>query len=480
MFDGSGNPVSGAPVIFSVTVDPATEFMDGQGRPIFTDNNGRAEDVMRTRRTFSGTATVRAGGAGPPTALSRRGASRSRSCSVDMRRASLLLELRAAHAAVGAGRVGHPGQRRRSPRGLAAARGRLCRAAAERTAVASVSPHAATGLRPDEQDLLPSTGSDLHALARQAAERHGLAPELVLSVVATESGFVSDAVSPKGAAGLMQLMPATAAELGVRDVFDPAQNLDGGSRYLGALLKRYDGDVALSLAAYNAGPAAVARHDGIPPYPETRRYVNRSASARRSVRATVKRPARQAGYTLPAVLIMLSLMMVALGAAAPSWRYVMQNAREEELLFRGGQIADAIQRYQRKNGNAAPTSLDVLVEGRYLRQAYPDPMTEKGEWRLIRQGEMVGPVRARGSDSPRVPTTAPAGPGARAGRAVGGVMGVASRSTQNSLRVFNGRTRYDEWTFVAGQARVVGKPLTAVAPGAGPPPQVQPTPLRTP
>lgn len=133
------------------------------------------------------------------------------------------------------------------------------------------------GFVPDEvvEEVAGPPGSDLRALAVEAARRHGLPPELVLAVVAVESGFRPDAVSPKGAQGLMQLMPATAGSLGVADAFDPAQNLDGGSRHLGQLLTVYDGDLTRALAAYNAGEVAVQRHGGVPPYRETRAYVKK-------------------------------------------------------------------------------------------------------------------------------------------------------------------------------------------------------------
>jgi soluble lytic murein transglycosylase-like protein len=138
------------------------------------------------------------------------------------------------------------------------------------------------GVLPDEfvEEVLEEIasapdGADIVALATAAARRHNLDPDLVLSLVQVESGFKARAVSPKGAQGLTQLMPGTARDLGVKDVFDPAQNLDGGARYLRDMLKRYGGDLALALAAYNAGPGAVDRHNGIPPYRETRQYVRR-------------------------------------------------------------------------------------------------------------------------------------------------------------------------------------------------------------
>jgi hypothetical protein len=125
---------------------------------------------------------------------------------------------------------------------------------------------------------------------REAAARHRLDGLLVASVVWAESKFAPRAVSPRGAVGLMQVMPATAARYGVANLRDPGVNLDVGSRYLAALLDAHDGDLSLALAAYNAGPAMVARHAGVPPFRETRRYVARVlaryAESRRRVEAT--------------------------------------------------------------------------------------------------------------------------------------------------------------------------------------------------
>jgi soluble lytic murein transglycosylase-like protein len=112
----------------------------------------------------------------------------------------------------------------------------------------------------------------LPAVERIAAE-HSLPPELLDSVIAIESNYNPYAVSPKGALGMMQLLPSTARRFGVADVFDPLENIRGGARYLAYLLNLYRGDYPLALAAYNAGEEAVATYGGVPPYPETQSYV---------------------------------------------------------------------------------------------------------------------------------------------------------------------------------------------------------------
>jgi hypothetical protein len=136
-------------------------------------------------------------------------------------------------------------------------------------------------VKPGAADSLAAVGRGVRAFAhiiRTAAERHGIDVRLVEAIVQTESAGNPTAVSPKGARGLMQLMPERAAELGVRDSFDPVQNVDGGVRHMRDLLQRFGGDVTLALAAYNAGEAAVRSHGGIPPYAETREYVRRVRS----------------------------------------------------------------------------------------------------------------------------------------------------------------------------------------------------------
>ena len=121
---------------------------------------------------------------------------------------------------------------------------------------------------------------------RQAARQHGVNPHLIKAVILAESSGNPQAVSPKGAKGLMQLMDSTAAQMGVRNPLDPAQNILGGTRYLARLLDQFNGNLELALAAYNAGPTAVKKHGGIPPYPETRRYVQKIQQYLRLLSAT--------------------------------------------------------------------------------------------------------------------------------------------------------------------------------------------------
>ena len=120
----------------------------------------------------------------------------------------------------------------------------------------------------------PPAGGVEEAIARAAAQ-HGLEPGVLRALAQVESGLRPDAVSPDGAMGMLQLMPGTARRLGVADPLDLEANLEGGARYLKEQLDRFGGDLALALAAYNAGPGAVVRYGGVPPYPETRGFVSR-------------------------------------------------------------------------------------------------------------------------------------------------------------------------------------------------------------
>jgi hypothetical protein len=130
-------------------------------------------------------------------------------------------------------------------------------------------------LPPPHQTLPVASPSaiDLNQIVNSASATYHLDPDLVNSVIHAESGFNSRAVSPKGAQGLMQLMPGTAGQLGVTNPLDPAANVGGGTRYLRQLLERYNFDLIKALAAYNAGPMRVQQYRGVPPYRETRAYV---------------------------------------------------------------------------------------------------------------------------------------------------------------------------------------------------------------
>jgi len=134
---------------------------------------------------------------------------------------------------------------------------------------------AASQLRPTatEPPTTLRSAVPFQSLITAAARKYGVRPELLAAVVKQESNFNPNARSGVGAKGLTQLMDATARGLGVTDAFDPAQSLDGGARFLGGLLKQFKGSETLALAAYNAGPGAVQKYGGIPPYQETQRYV---------------------------------------------------------------------------------------------------------------------------------------------------------------------------------------------------------------
>jgi len=140
--------------------------------------------------------------------------------------------------------------------------------------------NAPEGSRPvsDSMDFTSTAPAPVHKLIRETSHSLEVDPRLVEAVVQVESGYNARARSPKGALGLMQLMPATAARFGVSNPFDPAENIRGGVTYLGHLLKQFNGDVPLSLAAYNAGEGAVLRQGGIPRFAETENYLRKVAA----------------------------------------------------------------------------------------------------------------------------------------------------------------------------------------------------------
>ena len=172
---------------------------------------------------------------------------------------------------------------------------------------------------------------------REISERHGVSRELVEAVIQVESAFNPRAVSPKGAQGLMQLMPGTAHALGVQNVFDPRENIEGGVRHLRHLIGRFPGDLPRALAAYNAGEGAVESFEGIPPYAETRGYVRKVLLLSASPTPVTAPPADDAGAgraaevgrpALPAV----PLIDEARGAGRESISAMLARMKREGLL----------------------------------------------------------------------------------------------------------------------------------------------------
>jgi soluble lytic murein transglycosylase-like protein len=145
----------------------------------------------------------------------------------------------------------------------------------QRPSAARLSLAPALSAREANAEGKPPGENSLQKLITRTASHHAIDPDFVTSVVKAESGFNPAAVSPKGAGGLMQLMPQTAAALGVKDVLDAAANVEGGTKYLRQLLDQYDGDAVKALAAYNAGPGRVNQYGGVPPYRETQAFIAR-------------------------------------------------------------------------------------------------------------------------------------------------------------------------------------------------------------
>ena len=134
----------------------------------------------------------------------------------------------------------------------------------------------------DKSDVIKSFSSsdlkspkDLEEFINASSQKYNISPKIIKAVIKAESSFNANSLSSSGAIGLMQLMPDTAKSLGVKNPYDPAQNIDGGVKYLNYQLKRFDGNLEYALAAYNAGPSAVIKYGGIPPYKETQNYVKK-------------------------------------------------------------------------------------------------------------------------------------------------------------------------------------------------------------
>jgi type II secretory pathway pseudopilin PulG len=173
---------------------------------------------------------------------------------------------------------------------------------------------------------------------------------------------------------------------------------------------------------------------------------------------------KQAGYAMAALLVAIAVLTIMLSVAMPVWRHEMQREREAELVFRGEQYVRAIDLFQRKYAGALPPTIDLLVTERFLRKKYKDPMAEDGEFRIIAAGaqQQPGAPQPGGPDSPgqqprlgaTVPPPMPSlnqqGQQGRLGQPpVGaGIIGVASKSKEKSIRIYKGRTKYDEWQFI--------------------------------
>lgn len=162
--------------------------------------------------------------------------------------------------------------------------------------IAEIPASEVAGIEPEEvfhsAAPAPAEAGPYGELIRAAASRYGVDADLVTSVIAAESNFDPKAVSRRNARGLMQLLPETAKRLGVRDIFDPKENIEAGTHYLSDLLARYQNNLALALAAYNAGPVRVQQYGRVPPYRETVTYVRRiqrEYSKRKSVQASPKK-----------------------------------------------------------------------------------------------------------------------------------------------------------------------------------------------
>lgn len=176
------------------------------------------------------------------------------------------------------------------------------------------------------------------------------------------------------------------------------------------------------------------------------------------------------------LLVALSVMAILLSVALPAWSHLIRREKEEELIFRGNQYARAINLYQRKFANASPATLDLLIEQRLLRKKFKDPLSpaKDGEFQLLYLNNQGTSTRGGGAAAGRAAgaAAAPAATGSTLGtKPSGGIVGVASKNTGQSIRVFNGKTRYNEWEFVGIQqtTQAGGAAAGAGQRGTGPP-----------
>lgn len=209
---------------------------------------------------------------------------------------------------------------------------------------------------------------------------------------------------------------------------------------------------------------------------------------------------REGGYILLGIVIGVVILGIFMAAAVPVWKTVVKREKEEELIWRANQYLGAIERYQRKFPGAFPPNLEILRSQKFIRKLYKDPMTAEGDWQLIRQltpgvpgapgappaSSPVSPPRPPSGTRPVTPSRSTGGSLSSAGEGIGGIIGVASKSKEKSLRIWNGKEHYNEWGFVytplgppgTGQPGVPGQPGMRPAPGAPRPPASRPTPRR--
>jgi hypothetical protein len=195
-------------------------------------------------------------------------------------------------------------------------------------------------------------------------------------------------------------------------------------------------------------------------------------------RSEKRRLRRDAGIAMAALLVMMNVMAILLTVALPVWKTAVKREREAELIWRGSQYARAVNLFRMKYANAYPPNVDILLKERFLRKKYKDPMTKDGEFQLLYAAQQQqrpgagGLSGAAGQITPATPQApVPLDPNTRApAGATGGIMGVASKSTEASLKLFNGRSKYNEWQFtpqtVLGN-RAAGAGAKPGAPGAG-------------
>ena len=181
------------------------------------------------------------------------------------------------------------------------------------------------------------------------------------------------------------------------------------------------------------------------------------------------------GYAMAALLVAMGIMAIFLSMALPAWRTASQREKETELIFRGQQYARAVSLFQRKYANAFPPNLDILLDQHFLRKKYKDPMTADGEFQVVYANQQASAQpSAGGAGSGIVPTQGqPGRPATAVGAgtsiaAQGGIIGVTSKSTATSIRVYNGQSKYNEWVFVAQQTSGrIGAPNSSQTPTGG-------------